>query len=118
MDYIPNTDADREAMLKVVGVESVADLFRDVPEQFRFPKLELPPALSEMEMLQELQALADENDDLDHLACFLGAGAYNHFVPSVVDCISARGRSSSPPTRPTSPRSARARCRRTSSTSR
>ena len=91
MDYIPNTDADREAMLKVVGVESVADLFRDVPEQFRFPKLDLPPALTEMEMLQELQALADENDDLNHLACFLGAGAYNHFVPKVVDSIISRG---------------------------
>ncbi len=38
-----------------------------------------------MEVLQELQALADENDDLNHVSCFLGAGAYNHFVPSVVD---------------------------------
>ena len=91
MNYIPNTDADRAEMLKVVGVESVADLFRDVPEQFRFPRLELPPALTEMEMTQELQALADENDDLNHLACFLGAGAYNHFVPKVVDAIISRG---------------------------
>ena len=118
MNYIPNTDADRAAMLEVVGVESVADLFRDVPEKFRFPTLDLPPALSEMEVLQELQALADENDDLNHLACFLGAGAYNHFVPKVVDCDHLAAASSSPPTRPTSPRSARARCRRTSSTSR
>jgi glycine dehydrogenase subunit 1 len=91
MDYIPNTDADRAEMLKVAGVESVADLFRDVPEEFRFPKLDLPAALTEMEMLQELQALADENDDLNHLACFLGAGAYNHFVPKVVDSIISRG---------------------------
>lgn len=91
MDYIPNTDADRDEMLKVVGVKSVDDLFVDVPEKLRFPKLDLPPALTEMEMLQELQALGDENDDLNHIACFLGAGAYNHFVPKVVDSIISRG---------------------------
>jgi len=87
MNYIPNTDADRAEMLKVVGAGSVAELFRDVPEKYRFPTLALPPALSEMEVLEELHALANENDDLHHLACFLGAGAYNHFVPSVVDFI-------------------------------
>lgn len=90
MNFIPNTDADRAEMLEVVGVESVADLFHDVPEKFRFPKLDLPPALSEMEILQELQALADENDDLNHVACFLGAGAYNHFVPRIVDFLIQR----------------------------
>ena len=68
MNYIPNTDADRAAMLATVGVESVAELFRDVPEKYRFPVLDLPPALSEMEVLQELNALADENDDLHHLS--------------------------------------------------
>ncbi len=87
MNYIPNTDADRAEMLKVVGAGSVAELFRDVPEAYRFPMLALPPALSEMEVIEELNALANENDDLHHLACFLGAGAYNHFVPSVVDFL-------------------------------
>jgi glycine dehydrogenase subunit 1 len=87
MNYIPNTDADRAEMLKVVGAGSVAELFRDVPERYRFPTLALPPALSEMEVIEELNALANENDDLHHLACFLGAGAYNHFVPSVVDFL-------------------------------
>jgi len=87
MAYIPNTDADRTAMLAAVGVKSVAELFHDVPEPQRFPLLNLPPALSELEVLRELEALADENDDLRHLACFLGAGAYNHFVPSVVDFL-------------------------------
>lgn len=87
MNYIPNTDADRADMLKVVGVGSAAELFGDVPEAYRFPALALPPALSEMEVIEELNALANENDDLHHLACFLGAGAYNHFVPSVVDFL-------------------------------
>jgi glycine dehydrogenase subunit 1 len=87
MVYIPNTDVDREEMLATVGVDSVRDLFRDVPAAHRFPALNLPPALSEMEVLRELQTLSDENDDLQHLACFLGAGAYRHFVPSVVDFL-------------------------------
>ncbi|MCU0501784.1 MAG: aminomethyl-transferring glycine dehydrogenase subunit GcvPA [Anaerolineae bacterium] len=87
MNYIPNTDADRALMLEVVGAKSTAELFRDVPEPHRFPALDLPPALSEMEVLDELNALANENDDLQNLACFLGAGAYCHFVPSVVDFI-------------------------------
>lgn len=91
MNYIPNTDADRVEMLATIGVGSVADLFHDVPEQYRFPELKLPPALSEMEVLRELQALADENDDLTRVSCFLGAGAYNHFVPSVVDSLIRRG---------------------------
>jgi glycine dehydrogenase subunit 1 len=77
-------------MLKVVGVESIADLFAGVPEKFRFPELSLPPALTEMEVLAELQALADENDDVNHLSCFLGAGAYNHFVPKIVDFLIQR----------------------------
>jgi glycine dehydrogenase subunit 1 len=87
MDYIPNTDADRARMLAAVGAATVADLFHDVPAAQRFPMLALPPALSELEVLNELTALADENDDVKHLSCFLGAGAYNHFVPSVVDFI-------------------------------
>jgi glycine dehydrogenase subunit 1 len=87
MVYIPNTDADRREMLAAVGVDSVSDLFRDVPAARRFPELRLPEPLSEMEVLKELQTLAYQNDDLQHQTCFLGAGAYHHFVPSVVDFL-------------------------------
>jgi glycine dehydrogenase subunit 1 len=90
MTYIPNTDAERAAMLAAVGVPTIADLFHDVPEEHRFPSLVLPPALSEMEVLRELGAKSDANDDLNHVACFLGAGAYNHFVPAVVDFLLQR----------------------------
>ncbi len=90
MTFIPNTDADRAEMLQAVGAAAVADLFGDVPAEHRFPELLLPPALSELEVLQELHALADENDNLQHVSCFLGAGAYNHFVPSVVDYLLQR----------------------------
>lgn len=90
MSYIPNSDADRAEMLKVIGVESVDGLFHDVPAAYRYPRLNLPAPVSEMEILQELQALSEENVDLPHAACFLGAGAYYHFIPSVVDFILSR----------------------------
>jgi glycine dehydrogenase subunit 1 len=90
MAFIPNSDADRAAMLDVMGVASVASLFDDVPANRRFPELRLPPALSEMEILNELQGLADENADLGHTTSFLGAGAYNHFMPKVVDYLVGR----------------------------
>lgn len=89
--FIPHTSTDREAMLKVVGAEQIADLFRDVPEKYRFPKLDLPPAMTEMEASTELRTIAAANDTADDLACFLGAGAYHHYVPAAVDSIVRRG---------------------------
>jgi glycine dehydrogenase subunit 1 len=89
--YYPHTDADREAMLKTIGVNRVEDLFRDVPQERLFPNLDLPPALTEMEVLTEMQDLAWANDTARDSICFLGAGAYNHYVPSAVDSILRRG---------------------------
>jgi len=90
MPFIANTDADQAAMLAAVGVERIEDLFHDVPEAYRFPELNLPEALSELEVLRELASLANENEKLDELTSFLGAGAYRHFIPSVVDFLSGR----------------------------
>ena len=90
MVYIPNTDAERAEMLRVIGVEKIEDLFHDIPEGHRFPELNLPRPLSEAEILAELRDMAEMNADMDHVACFLGAGAYNHFVPSVVDMVISR----------------------------
>jgi glycine dehydrogenase subunit 1 len=90
MSYLPHTDADRAEMLAAIGVERVEDLFHDVPAACRFPELNLPEPLSEMEILAELQALSEENLDVGHFPCFLGAGAYNHYVPRVVDQIIGR----------------------------
>lgn len=89
--YYPHTDADREAMLKTIGVKSVEELFRDVPPDRRFPELDIPPALTEMEVLTEMQDLAWANDTARDSICFLGAGAYNHYVPAAVDSILRRG---------------------------
>jgi len=88
--YVPHTDAERQEMLARIGVESVQDLFQAVPAAYRFPKVRLPDPVSEPEILAELRALADDNLDVQRTACFLGAGAYNHFVPSVVGHITGR----------------------------
>jgi len=91
VSYVPHTDADLNAMLKAIGAGSVEELFTDIPDSVRNPVIELPPPLSEMEVLRELRHMSESNADLDHYACFLGAGAYNHFVPSVVDAVVSRG---------------------------
>jgi glycine dehydrogenase subunit 1 len=91
MTYIPHTDADREAMLKAIGVDSLDALFDRVPEEQRFPRLDLPAGLSEMEVAWEMGGLAESNVAAHHYAMFLGAGAYNHFIPSVVNHILLRG---------------------------
>ncbi len=91
MSYIPHTDADRQAMLAAIGVESIEALFDAVPEKYRFPELALPAPLSEMEVLAELHGLQAANASAQDFALFLGAGAYNHFVPSAVNHILLRG---------------------------
>jgi glycine dehydrogenase subunit 1 len=89
--FIPHTDADRAAMLHTVGISKLEDLFKDVPEKYRFPTLNLPPAQTEMEIATELQEISLVNESAHDLVCFLGAGAYNHYVPAAVDAIIRRG---------------------------
>jgi len=92
MTYIPISPSERDAMLATIGVGSLEDLFKDVPARHRFPKLELPPALTEMEAAAELQELALGNGNIrTELVSFLGAGVYNHYIPAVVDHILRRG---------------------------
>ena len=91
MTYLPHTDADRKAMLTAIGLRSLTDLFNDVPEQLRFPDLRLPPATTEMEIGPEMRDLADRTVDVSRHACFLGAGAYNHYIPPTVDYVLRRG---------------------------
>jgi glycine dehydrogenase subunit 1 len=91
MPYIPHSNADRQAMLEAIGVESIEDLFDDVPEHARFPNLKLPPAVSELGARWELGSLAEANLTAAEGSCFLGAGAYRHFVPAVVDAVISRG---------------------------
>ncbi len=90
MSYVPHTDADRTEMLAAIGVERVEDLFHDVPAACRFPQVNLPEPLSEMEIMAEVQAISEENLDTGHFSCFLGAGAYDHYVPRIVDHVISR----------------------------
>ncbi len=89
--YLPHTESEREAMLSTVGVNQLEDLFNNVPSDKRFPKLNLPPALTEMDVFSELQDLAWANNTTREMACFIGAGAYNHYIPAAVDSILRRG---------------------------
>jgi glycine dehydrogenase subunit 1 len=89
--YIPNTEGDRARMLDTLGANAVEELFEVIPAEKRYPSLELPRPLSEMEVRKLLQGMAENNADLNHHPCFLGAGSYHHFVPSVVDHIISRG---------------------------
>lgn len=91
MNYIPLTDADRQAMLQAIGVSSIAELFDDVPVSKRFPTLNLPPELSEQELQQHMGELAGRNDDMTEYDTFLGAGAYNHYIPPTVMHTIMRG---------------------------
>ncbi|HRV28041.1 MAG TPA: glycine dehydrogenase, partial [Spirochaetia bacterium] len=84
MPFIPTTDADREEMLKTIGVKTIDELFTDIPKDVRYPRLGIGKGLSELEVLRELESMAAKNTTANSCAWFLGAGAYNHFIPSLV----------------------------------
>jgi glycine dehydrogenase subunit 1 len=78
-------------MLAAIGCRSMEDLFSDIPAEVRLKKpLDLPPPLSELELSDELRRIASLNGDLDRKCCFLGAGAYDHYVPAAVKNLTAR----------------------------
>ena len=90
--FLALTDVDRDAMLETIGVASLGDLFRDIPEGVRFGRdLDLEPPLSEAEIVAHLGELAARNVDSSRELSFLGAGIYDHYVPAVVDWIMSRG---------------------------
>ncbi len=92
MRYLSLTDADREAMLGVIGVDSVDELFSDIPEGVRFHgRLDLEPALPEQDLVAHLHELAERNVPAGEELSFLGAGIYDHYVPAVVDAVLAQG---------------------------
>ena len=91
MSYIPHTEVERQQMLNAIGTTTIEDLFADVPAANRFPRLNLPDAMSEMEIAAEMLAMSDVNDAARDFATFRGAGAYHHFIPSIVGHILQRG---------------------------
>ena len=92
MRYLPLTEADRRAMLAVIGAASVDELFRDVPESARLKApLDLPPAMGEIEIDRALRQLAEKNLSVAAAPSFLGAGAYRHHIPAAADYLVQRG---------------------------
>ncbi|MCC6805577.1 MAG: aminomethyl-transferring glycine dehydrogenase subunit GcvPA [Anaerolineae bacterium] len=91
MTYIPHTDIERQQMLAAIGVPTIEDLFEAVPSRYRFPALDLPEPMSEMEVMAELRALSEANDNAQDFAIFRGAGAYCHYTPAAVNHILLRG---------------------------
>jgi len=91
MRYIPNTPADREAMLREIGVSSFADLLTAIPEELRLQKpLCLPTGSSEWEVRKHISRLARRNTASDSAASFLGGGSYDHFIPAAVNTLGSR----------------------------
>ncbi|WP_106497162.1 aminomethyl-transferring glycine dehydrogenase subunit GcvPA [Lentibacillus sp. Marseille-P4043] len=89
--YLPMTKTDKQEMLQTVGVETTDDLFADIPSDVRFQgELNLKKSTSEVQLKKELVNLANKNANLTEYCSFLGAGVYDHFIPSVVDHVISR----------------------------
>jgi glycine dehydrogenase subunit 1 len=88
---MPNTPAQRAEMLEALGLDSIDGLFEDIPQEHRSPSLNIPPPTSEIELRVELETLAGANRNAGAYASFLGAGVYNHFIPSIVKPLITRG---------------------------
>lgn len=89
--YLPMTEQDEQQMLSTIGVDSIDDLFADIPEKVRFNgTLNIPKAKSESALMKELKQLAAKNENTDNHVSFLGAGVYNHYKPTIVDHVISR----------------------------
>ena len=91
MTFNPHTDSDRVAMLEAIGANGVEELFTAVPQRVRFPELDLPRVLTELEATDHLGAFAARNTAPPAQDVYLGAGSYRHFIPAAVGQILARG---------------------------
>ena len=89
--YLPHTEADRRDMLAAIGAQTVAELFKDIPEDIRLVReMALPEIFDEAGLLQHLRKIAVKNADFCEYSYFIGAGAYDHYVPAVIDALISR----------------------------
>ncbi|RKD72976.1 glycine dehydrogenase (decarboxylating) alpha subunit [Sinobaca qinghaiensis] len=89
--YLPMTETDKQEMLKTIGVATTEELFADIPEKIRYKgEMNLRAPLNETALMKELQQLSDKNADLQSYPSFLGAGVYDHYIPSIVDHVIRR----------------------------
>ncbi len=91
MSYVPNTAEEQQAMLASLGLSTIEDLLTPVPQEVRLERpLDLPPALSEPDLKRVMSRMAAKNANLDTTISFLGAGTYDHAIPSVVPHLQRR----------------------------
>jgi glycine dehydrogenase subunit 1 len=91
LDFLPHTSDDDRAMLERIGTGAIGDLFDAVPERVRLDRpLDIPPALSEVELIEHLAALSKRSRGAGDLVCFAGGGSYDHYVPAAVRALASR----------------------------
>ncbi|GAA0121557.1 aminomethyl-transferring glycine dehydrogenase subunit GcvPA [Clostridium faecium] len=89
--YIPNTEKDREKILNSLSIKSIDDLFSDIPDEVKLNReLNFEKSLSEMEVTNRLNELAKKNKSTENITCFLGAGSYDHYIPSTIKHLIGR----------------------------
>jgi glycine dehydrogenase subunit 1 len=93
MRFIPHTEQDIREMLETIGVQNVDQLFAGIPDDLQLGNkhLDLPPALSEIEVVSALRQIQMRNPDPEEISSFLGAGAYRHYSPAVISSLIQRG---------------------------
>ncbi|TGE32705.1 aminomethyl-transferring glycine dehydrogenase subunit GcvPA [Desulfosporosinus sp. Sb-LF] len=91
MNFVPNTDSQQARLLARIGVKSVEDLFVDIPKEIRLRRpLAIHGGMSEQELVKHVKKLANQNTTVEDFSSYLGAGAYEHYIPSFVDQLLLR----------------------------
>ncbi|AFQ45659.1 aminomethyl-transferring glycine dehydrogenase subunit GcvPA [Desulfosporosinus meridiei] len=91
MNFVPNTDSQKERLLARIGAKSLDDLFADIPQEVRLQRaLAIPGGMSEQELVKQVKGLAALNKTVEEYSSFLGAGAYEHYIPSFIDQLLLR----------------------------
>ncbi|TFG15092.1 MAG: aminomethyl-transferring glycine dehydrogenase subunit GcvPA [Promethearchaeota archaeon] len=88
MDFVPHDKETINEMLKMIGIKSIEDLFREIPQNLKIDNLNLPQGISEPDLLRKLKKLSSKNKI--YSSSFLGAGCYYHYIPSLVDFVISR----------------------------
>jgi glycine dehydrogenase subunit 1 len=93
MPYVPHSEADTQEMLDIIGVKSIDELFREIPDNLQIApgSLNIPSALDEPRLYSHMLEIANKNVDLSKVVCFLGAGIYDRYVPATVSAVISRG---------------------------
>lgn len=90
MKFTPHTPSDVQSMLDVIGLRTIEDLLTDIPKDLLRTELNIPAGLSESELLKDIKNIASVNANLDEFSSYIGAGAYDHFIPSAVSHVTGR----------------------------